>query len=187
MPREAVARVTGNIQGQVGLGSEQPDFIEDDPAHCSEGWVRWPLKAPSNPNPSIILPFYEHAWIPLLLFWVGWCICYIACESCPFSCNLSHTWDLSTGECHSCMNYWNTSPTCISSMVKKKCKRRTGVIAKTPVQPAEVGISLLFHVALQVSCALLTTSCLPYSINGEICILRERELYTYFPFTRRGR
>jgi len=24
----------GNIQGQVGRGSEQPDLVEDVPAHC---------------------------------------------------------------------------------------------------------------------------------------------------------
>jgi len=24
----------GNIQGQVGQGSEQPDLVEDVPAHC---------------------------------------------------------------------------------------------------------------------------------------------------------
>jgi len=26
--------IPGNIQGQVGWGSEQPDLIEDIPAHC---------------------------------------------------------------------------------------------------------------------------------------------------------
>jgi len=26
--------ITGNIQGQVGRGSEQPDLVEDVPAHC---------------------------------------------------------------------------------------------------------------------------------------------------------
>ena len=26
--------VPGNIQGQVGQGSEQPDLVEDVPAHC---------------------------------------------------------------------------------------------------------------------------------------------------------
>jgi len=31
MPREVV---TGNVQGQVGQGSEQPGLVEDVPAHC---------------------------------------------------------------------------------------------------------------------------------------------------------
>ena len=26
--------IPGNIQGQVGRGSEQPDLLEDVPAHC---------------------------------------------------------------------------------------------------------------------------------------------------------
>jgi len=26
--------IPGNIQGQVGWGSEQPDLVEDGPAHC---------------------------------------------------------------------------------------------------------------------------------------------------------
>ena len=26
--------IPGNIQGQVGRGSEQPDLVEDVPAHC---------------------------------------------------------------------------------------------------------------------------------------------------------
>jgi len=28
--------ITGNIQSQVGWGSQQPDVVEDVPAHCSE-------------------------------------------------------------------------------------------------------------------------------------------------------
>ncbi|KAK4822058.1 hypothetical protein QYF61_008867, partial [Mycteria americana] len=36
--------IPGNIQGQVGWGSEQPDLVEDVPAYCREGWTRWPLK-----------------------------------------------------------------------------------------------------------------------------------------------
>lgn len=57
--------------------------------------------------------------------------------------------------------------------------RGTGVIAEIPVQPADPGIPSLLHVALGVSSSLLTISCLPSSINGAICILRERELYTF--------
>ena len=26
--------IPGNVQGQVGQGSEQPDLVEDVPAHC---------------------------------------------------------------------------------------------------------------------------------------------------------
>ena len=33
--------IPGNIQGQVGWGAEQPDPVEDFPACCREGWIRW--------------------------------------------------------------------------------------------------------------------------------------------------
>jgi len=46
--------IPGNIQGQVGWGSEKPDRVEDVPAHCRRGWTRWPLKVPSNLNYSMI-------------------------------------------------------------------------------------------------------------------------------------
>jgi len=29
-----------NIQRQVGQASEQPDLVEDVPAHCRVGWAR---------------------------------------------------------------------------------------------------------------------------------------------------
>ena len=32
--------IPGNIQGQVGQGSEQPDLVEDVPAHCRGDWTR---------------------------------------------------------------------------------------------------------------------------------------------------
>ena len=32
--------IPGNIQGQVGWGSEQPDLVEDVPAYCRVGWTR---------------------------------------------------------------------------------------------------------------------------------------------------
>jgi len=32
--------VPGNIQGQVGWGSEQPDLVEDVHAHCRGVWTR---------------------------------------------------------------------------------------------------------------------------------------------------
>jgi len=31
--------IPGNIQGQVGWGSEQPDLVEDVPAYCRGGGV----------------------------------------------------------------------------------------------------------------------------------------------------
>ena len=35
LPREVVdAPIPGNIQGQVGQGSEQADLVEDVPTHC---------------------------------------------------------------------------------------------------------------------------------------------------------
>ena len=48
--------IPGNIQSQVGQGSEQPDLVEDVPAH---GRTRWSLKVPSNPNHSTSLWFYD--------------------------------------------------------------------------------------------------------------------------------
>jgi len=45
----------GKIQGQAGQGSEQPDPVEDVPAHCRgvglDGW----MDLPSNPDHSMIL------------------------------------------------------------------------------------------------------------------------------------
>ncbi|PKU42023.1 hypothetical protein llap_7681 [Limosa lapponica baueri] len=35
LPREVVDAPTVNIQGQIGVGSEQPDVVEDDPPYCS--------------------------------------------------------------------------------------------------------------------------------------------------------
>jgi len=29
--------IPGNIQGQIGCSSEQPDLVEDVPAHCRAG------------------------------------------------------------------------------------------------------------------------------------------------------
>ncbi|KAK4822678.1 hypothetical protein QYF61_019547 [Mycteria americana] len=34
LPRGGRCPIPGNIQGQVGRGSEQPDLVEDVPAHC---------------------------------------------------------------------------------------------------------------------------------------------------------
>ena len=40
LPREGGrCPIPGNIQGQVGWGSEQPDLVEDVPAHCRWGWT----------------------------------------------------------------------------------------------------------------------------------------------------
>ena len=41
--------ICGNIQGQVGWGSEQPDLFEGVPAHCREV-DKMTLKGPFNPN-----------------------------------------------------------------------------------------------------------------------------------------
>ena len=43
--------IPGNIQGQVGRGSEQPQLVEDIVAHC--GGIDL-LKVPSNPRHSIL-------------------------------------------------------------------------------------------------------------------------------------
>lgn len=42
--------VLGDIHGQVGLSSKQPDLDVDVPAHC-----RYPLKVHSSSNNSMIL------------------------------------------------------------------------------------------------------------------------------------
>jgi len=36
LPREVVDAPPGNIQGQVGRGSEKPDLVKDVPARCRE-------------------------------------------------------------------------------------------------------------------------------------------------------
>jgi len=42
--------IPGNIQGQVGLRSEQPDLIKYVPAHCTGGWARWTSKGLLQPK-----------------------------------------------------------------------------------------------------------------------------------------
>ena len=46
--------VPGNVPGQAGRGSEQPDRVGDVPAHCRDrlGWMG--SKGPSNPKHSVI-------------------------------------------------------------------------------------------------------------------------------------
>jgi len=34
LSREVVEPLPGNIQGQIGQGSEQPGLVEDIPVHC---------------------------------------------------------------------------------------------------------------------------------------------------------
>jgi len=46
--------IPGNIPGQAGRGSEQPDPVEDVPARC-RGWAGWPRRGPSHPNHAMIL------------------------------------------------------------------------------------------------------------------------------------
>ena len=36
--------IPGNISGLAGLGSEQPDPVEDIPAPLRWGWSRWTFK-----------------------------------------------------------------------------------------------------------------------------------------------
>jgi len=55
IPAQAAQRggqcpILGNIQGQVGRGSEQPDLAEDVPAHC-RGLDWMALKGPFQPKP----------------------------------------------------------------------------------------------------------------------------------------
>jgi len=47
--------IPGNIQGQVGQGSEQPDPAEDVPAHCRGFRLDGLQKVSFNPNYSMIL------------------------------------------------------------------------------------------------------------------------------------
>lgn len=44
--------IPGNIQGQAGHGSQQPDPFEDVPAYWDS--TRWLWKVPSNPNYHMI-------------------------------------------------------------------------------------------------------------------------------------
>jgi len=47
--------IPGDIQGQVGWGSEQSDLVVDVPPHCRGGWITWPLKVPSKTNYPVSL------------------------------------------------------------------------------------------------------------------------------------
>ena len=47
--------IPGDIEGQAGWGSEQPDVAADVPIHCQGIWTRQPLRVPSNSNNSMIL------------------------------------------------------------------------------------------------------------------------------------
>jgi len=53
-PRGGRCLIPGNTQSQAGQGSEQPDLVEDVPAHCRKSWTKWSLKVISNPNYSMI-------------------------------------------------------------------------------------------------------------------------------------
>lgn len=52
LQRDSRCPVPGNIQGQVGQGSEQPGLAGGVPEHHR---TRWHLKVPSNPSYSMIL------------------------------------------------------------------------------------------------------------------------------------
>ena len=59
LPRGGGCPVPGDIQGQAGWGSVQPDVAEG--VRSLQGvWTRWPLKLHSNSNYSVFL------WINLL-------------------------------------------------------------------------------------------------------------------------
>ena len=50
--------IPGDIKGQLGPGSEQPDLAADVLGSLQGGWFRTPLKVPSNSNDSVI----PHTW-----------------------------------------------------------------------------------------------------------------------------
>jgi len=45
---------SGRVQGQVGLGFEQPGLVEGVPVLGRGIRTRWSLMVPSNPNHSVI-------------------------------------------------------------------------------------------------------------------------------------
>ena len=64
LPREVGGPVPGNIQGQVGPGSEQPSPVEDVPAHCRGLGLDGQPKA-----------FYESNRVPHEVASLGPCYC----------------------------------------------------------------------------------------------------------------
>lgn len=61
-PESCGCPVPGNVQAQAGHGSEHPVLVEDVLAN-QEGWIRWPLQIPSNPNCSgIPWCFSDRLW-----------------------------------------------------------------------------------------------------------------------------
>lgn len=54
LPREEVDGIPGNIQDPVGWNSEQPELVEDVPAHYRRCCAWWLLLIPFNPNYSMI-------------------------------------------------------------------------------------------------------------------------------------
>lgn len=50
--RSCGCHIIGIVQGQVEQGFEQPDIVDDDPAHGREGWTRLFLKV--LPTQSIL-------------------------------------------------------------------------------------------------------------------------------------
>lgn len=49
--------IPGNLQDQVGQGSELPGQVKDVPAFCHRFGTIWPSKVPSNQNNSMCLWF----------------------------------------------------------------------------------------------------------------------------------
>lgn len=90
----------GNIQGQVGWDSEQPDLIEGVPAYFREFGLG-PLKVPSKPNYSNFL------WCPtpaLLRSWVRSQLGILFIQSCLKS--VSHKMSLSKSAAKSKRHLW---------------------------------------------------------------------------------
>lgn len=54
--------IHGNIQGQVGWASEQPDLVKMSHS-LHGGWTEWFLKIPSEPNHS------RNLWYRLIAYW----------------------------------------------------------------------------------------------------------------------
>jgi len=53
--RSCACPILGSVQSEVRWGFEQPDLLKDVPAHGTGDWTKQSLKAPSNPNHSMIL------------------------------------------------------------------------------------------------------------------------------------
>lgn len=90
LQRDSRCPVPGNIQGQVGQGSEQPGLVGGVPEHHR---TRWHLKVPSNPSHSMIL------WFCASLTWLLSCsgtFKHPASSSAKVACQSTLLWLLSS-------------------------------------------------------------------------------------------